>query len=209
MDLAGACKCFTWHIRHVFVYRRGHIMLHKGSPICQKEHYRGTMGLVQIFPVPILLSKKRHDLPRELIIQTSRKKTRKRKYYGGSSSAVWRGKSAWTQGFSDASFNKNEHSGIPHQSDCPAPSVWLKQHNLRVFVCSWIKSVCNEKEKRNLFWPFTPQLTSDFYVSRFGEERYGQLLASSCNCWAKFLAYEACVITWMFCLPLLHISALR
>lgn len=162
-------------------------MLHKGSPVCQKEHYRSTMGLVQIFPVPILLSKKRHDLPRELIIQTSRKKTRKRKYYGGSSSAVWRGKSAWAQGFSDASFNKNEHSGIQHQSDCPAPSVWLKWHNLRVFVCYWIKSVRNEK-KNILFWLFTPQLTSDFYVSRFGEERYGQLLANIYNCRAKFLA---------------------
>lgn len=46
------------------------------------------MGLVQILPVPILVSKKRLDLPRELIIQTSRKKTRKRKWYGGSSSAV-------------------------------------------------------------------------------------------------------------------------
>jgi len=37
------------------------------------------MGLVQIFPVPILVSKKRCDLPRELIIQASRKKDQKEK----------------------------------------------------------------------------------------------------------------------------------
>lgn len=86
MDLAGASV--TWHVWHVFVYRKGHIMLHKGSPICQREHYQGTMGLVQIFPVPIVGSKKRLDLPRELIIQTIRKKTSQRKCYGGSSRAV-------------------------------------------------------------------------------------------------------------------------
>lgn len=102
------------------------------------------MRLVQIFPVPIPVSKKRPDLPRELIIQTSRERTRK--CSGGSSSAVWRDKSACEQAFSDTSFNKNEHSGILHQRNCPAPSIWLKQCNLRWPVCFWIKFVCNQKK---------------------------------------------------------------
>lgn len=160
-------------------------MLHEGSPVCQKEHYQGTMGLVQIFPVPILGSKKRLDLPRELIIQTIRKKTSQRKCYGGSSRAVWRGKSACEQGFSGTSFNKNEHCGMPHQSNCPAPSPWLKGHNLRLFfVYFWIQFTCKKKAKFYLSL-FTLQLTPDSCFWFRGGMVW--LLGSVCNCHTTFL----------------------
>lgn len=162
-------------------------MPRKGSPICQKSIIGGAVGLVQIFPVPIPVGKKRLDLPRELIIQTSKKKTRKRKCYGGSSNAVWRGKSACKQGFSDTPFNRNEHSGIVHQSNCPAPSIWLKQHNLRLFffVSFWINFMCNKKIFCLVCLPL--QLTSVSYIYVLGRNGYVQLLGNICNRCAKFL----------------------
>lgn len=165
------------------------------------------MGLVQTFPVPIPVSKKRLDLPGELIIQTSRKKTRKTKCYGGSSSAVWRGKSTCEQGFSDTSFNKNEHSGILHQSNCPAPSIWLKQHNRRFFVYFWIKFMCNKKEKKIwlVFLPCSWLLIHMFYIlGRNGMSSF----------WATFLItvpsfYNNKQVLVTHCLLLLLVPALR
>lgn len=165
------------------------------------------MGLVQIFPVPILVSKKRLDLPRELIIQTSRKKTRKRKCYGGSSSAVWRGKSACEQGFSDTSLNKNEHSGIPHQSNCPAPSIWLKQHNLRFFVYFWIRFMCNEKTVYLVCLPCSWLLIHMFYI--LGGNGTSSFWATFVIAIPSFCNNKQALITWTFRLLLLLVSAIR
>lgn len=70
------------------------------------------------------------------------------------------------------------HQGeILHQSNRPAPSIWLKQHNLTFFfVYFWIKFFWFKKEK--LFQLFTLQLISASYASYFGGEWYVQFLGN-------------------------------